>query len=115
MREECVILEHHSHAAPRGGDMHDILAIDKDRARIRLLETGDDPEGRGLAAARRPQQRYQLAAPDGEPDLPQGCTPCECLAEIDQLDLATPSDAHHTPPSVFVRYYQILFCNLMKC
>jgi hypothetical protein len=44
-----------------GGDARHVAPVDGDPARRRLLETGDLFQERGLAAARRPDQRHELA------------------------------------------------------
>jgi hypothetical protein len=64
VREQAVALEHHAHVPPGRGDPGDVLAVDGDRAGIGRLEAGQDPQRRGLAAARRAEQRDQLARRD---------------------------------------------------
>ena len=43
-----------------GGTRGDVAAVEQDRARRRRLEAGDHPQQRGLAAARRAEQREEL-------------------------------------------------------
>ena len=69
------------------------LAVDGDRAARRRGQVGDDPQQRALAAARRPDERDELAAPDGQVDAPQGldgrralAARLERLADVAQLD-----------------------------
>ena len=50
-------------------------AVDRDRAAGRLLEIGDDAQQRGLAAARRADERDELAPADGEVDVGQRLRP----------------------------------------
>jgi hypothetical protein len=62
VREQRVGLEHQvDRPAVRrlGGD---VAAVDADAPAVGLLEAGQDPQQRRLAAARRPQQREDLAA-----------------------------------------------------
>jgi hypothetical protein len=62
------VLEHGVHVAAIGGERGDIAAADEDLSRVGLLETRDQPEGRGLAASARAEQRVELAALDLEVD-----------------------------------------------
>ena len=50
--------------------------VDEDAALVRPLEPGEEPQQRGLAAARRPQQREELAAPDVERHVVDRRRPC---------------------------------------
>jgi hypothetical protein len=72
MREQRVVLEHHAEAAPRRRHVGDVLALDDDAPTIGRLESGEQPQHRGLPAARGPQQRDDLAARDVECDGPYG-------------------------------------------
>ena len=57
-------------------------AVDHDRARVGLLQPGDDPEQRRLARAARPEQRGQRAALDLERDVVEGLEVAEALAHV---------------------------------
>jgi hypothetical protein len=61
VREERVLLEDRIDLAPVGRHADDRDALDRDRALGRLLEAGDHPQRRRLAAPRRAQQREELA------------------------------------------------------
>ena len=66
VREEGVVLEHHPHAPllrrhPRAVP-GDAASGDVDRAGVRRLEAGDQPQERRLAAPGRAEQRDELAA-----------------------------------------------------
>ena len=68
MGKERVVLEHH--AEPPGhriGPGH-VLAVDQDPAGVGRLESRQQPERRGLAAAAGPQQREDLASLERERD-----------------------------------------------
>ena len=49
-----------------------VPAADQDLARARHLEAGDHAQGRGLAAARGPEQRHELAGLDRERHVVDG-------------------------------------------
>ena len=66
VREERIALEHDAEAALGGLDGQEIAAFEPDRAAARLDEARDHLQGRGLAAARRAQQRDELALLDGQ-------------------------------------------------
>ncbi len=55
-----------------GGTVRDVRAVDRDRARGRLLEAGDHPQRRRLAAARRPEERHELAPLGGQVEVLDG-------------------------------------------
>ena len=64
---------------PRGGVADDAVA-DGDAAGVVLLEAGDHPERRGLAAARRPEQGEEPAVGDRERHALDGPHGAEALA-----------------------------------
>ena len=64
VRVERVALEHHGDVAVAGVDAADRLAADDDLAGGRLLEPGDHPHRRGLAAARGAEQHQELLVGD---------------------------------------------------
>ncbi len=66
MRVERVILEHHGDVAVLRLDIVDHPPVDRDRARGHILEPGDHPEHRRLAAARATDQRDEFAVVHGE-------------------------------------------------
>jgi hypothetical protein len=66
VREHRVRLEHHVDRPAVRRHLRHVLAIDHDAARARPLEPGEHAEQRGLAAARRPEQREELVRPDLE-------------------------------------------------
>ncbi len=68
VREECVRLEHHVHVAPVRWHAGDVDAAEVDRPGRGLLEAGDHPHRRRLAAAGRAEHREELALPDGQVD-----------------------------------------------
>ena len=63
-----------------------VLAVEVDRALIRRLQAGDDPQQRGLAGARGAEQRDQLAAGHVEAHVVEGDEVAECLAQVADLD-----------------------------
>src|SRR5262249_57436276 len=65
-----------------------VTTADADAAPVRGLEAGDEPEGRRLAAAARPQQRDALAGADGEGEPVDGRDAAEALGDVLELDRA---------------------------
>ena len=63
------------------GHPRDVLAREDDLAAVRLDEAGDDPEQRGLPAARRAQEREELARGHVERHLVDGDHRAERLAK----------------------------------
>ena len=56
----------------------DVDAVDHDRARRRRVEPGDQPEQRRLAAARRPDDRDELAARNRQSSADEGWSAARC-------------------------------------
>ena len=69
VRKQCVALKHHRDAAPSRRQRGDVAFRDPDRAGARGLEPRDQPQGRGLAATRRPQQRHEMTGRRRERDV----------------------------------------------
>ena len=63
-----------------GGTSGDILAVEQDAALARPLEAGEHPQQRGLAAARRPEQREELALENVEGQPLDGDEAAKALA-----------------------------------
>ena len=57
-------------------------AVEQDAARGRPLEAGEHPQQRGLAAARRPEQREELALVDVERQVVDGGEVAEPLGDV---------------------------------
>ena len=68
VRVERVVLEHHRHVAVLRRDVVDHLAVDRDLAAGDVLEAGDHPQRRRLAAAGRADQHHELLVGDVEID-----------------------------------------------
>ena len=64
-----------------GRHVRDVLAVDADRPFGRPLEPADHPQRRRLAAARRPEQRVELARRDLDVDAVDGHGVAEALDE----------------------------------
>src|SRR5829696_1816974 len=77
MRKEREVLEDHREVAPERRHAGDVPIPDMDLALLRLLEAGDEAQGRGLAAAGRSQQREEHAPRDVEREV----THRHCAAE----------------------------------
>ena len=66
VRVEGVALEHHRRPALGGRDVVGQIVPDVDVARGGVLQAGDDPQQRGLPAARRTDEHHELAVLDLE-------------------------------------------------
>ena len=95
VREEGVVLEDRVHVPLVRRQPGDVLALELDQARRRLLEPADHPQGRGLATAGRAEEAEELAVPDLEVDVIDGRRVTESLDDIDQTDV----DFRHGAPS----------------
>src|ERR1700726_446724 len=91
MRPDRVGLKNHSHVALLRRHEHaaigryEHLVVKRDLAGIRLLEAGNDAQGRRLAATARSEQRENLAAMDVERDVVKGTERIELLGDAAQL------------------------------
>jgi hypothetical protein len=65
---ERVVLEHHRDVPVLGGDMGDVPVAEQDPALVDLFQPGQHPQGRGLPAARGPDEHHELAVADLEID-----------------------------------------------
>ena len=104
VRIERVGLEHHGEPALRRADLGDVLAVDQDLAGGHVLEAGDQPQERRLAAARGADEDGELAVLDVEIDAVDDVDGAERLADRLQLDAAhgriLPLPAYLTAPKV---------------
>ena len=87
VREEGVVLEDRVDVALVGRDAGDRLAGEQDLALGRLLEAGDHPQRRRLAAARRPEQAVERAAGDAQRHPVHGRHVAEALRDLEDLDI----------------------------
>ena len=82
MLERCIVLEHEADIPPLRRDSGRLDAIDDHRAGVRLVETADDPQQRGLPTAARPEQRGEAAAADLDGHVVERSDPAEGLADV---------------------------------
>jgi hypothetical protein len=87
VREQGVLLEHRVHVALVGRDADRRAAVDLDRAVRRLVEAGDHPERRRLAATGRPEQGEELAGMHLEVDVVDRDEIPESLGDAAQDDV----------------------------
>ena len=88
VRVERVALEDHRDVAGARRQVGHVALADRDRAARYLLEAGDHPQQRRLAAARRPDEDEELAAADRERDVVDGDHAAgEDLADVVEDDL----------------------------
>ena len=66
---EGVVLEHEAHAAPADGNVVEALTVQEEAPRAGLIESRNDPQQRGLAAARRAEQREHAPGTGHERDV----------------------------------------------
>jgi hypothetical protein len=91
--EQGVVLEHQADVALARRAVEQVLAVVQHASGIRTLEAGQDPQERGLARARRAEQRDQPARRDLDRDVVDGGEVAEALGDV--LD----GDGHGaTPP-----------------
>ncbi len=67
--EQRIALEHRVHEAPIRLFVGHLLAVEANHPRRGLLEPADHPEGGGLTAAGRSQQRKEPVLPDRQAEL----------------------------------------------
>jgi hypothetical protein len=66
MGEQGVALEHRVDRPLVGRQAGDVRAVQEDLAARRMLEAGEQTQQRGLAAARRPEQREEFVLANGD-------------------------------------------------
>ena len=86
VREQRVALEDGVGRPLVGGQAGHVLAVDQDLAGVGLLEAGDHPQGRRLAAARGAEQGEELAAGELEVEVVDGDEVAEALRDPFQPD-----------------------------
>jgi hypothetical protein len=76
-------------ATPRsaGRQLVDAPVADVDFAAVDILEAGDHPQQRGLAAARRAEEHHELARADGHRDVLDDAHSTEVLADVYEPDI----------------------------
>jgi hypothetical protein len=99
VREQRVRLEDRVDVALVRRQGAHVAAADEDRAVVGLLEAGDQPQRRRLAAARRPEQRQELAVANGEVDAVDGRDRAEALRDPPQLDVQDRAVVRQLPSS----------------
>ena len=85
VREERQRLEHHAEVAPVRRHPGQVLPVEQDGAAGRLVEAGDHPQQRGLAAARRPEQADEEPVRDVQADRVDGGDRAVALGEVAEL------------------------------
>ena len=87
MRKQGVVLEDHVDRALVRRVVGHVAAAQQDPATARDLEATDHPQRGGLAAARRAEEREELAAADLERDAVDRPDLAESLLQVEELDL----------------------------
>ena len=88
VREERVVLEDGVDVARVRRLPGDVLAAERDPARVGLLEAGDHAQRRRLAGARRAEQREELARGDCQVDAVDGNDIAVCLTTPFDCDVS---------------------------
>ncbi len=78
-----------------GGTRRDILPIEQDAALVRRLEAGEQAQQRGLAAARRTEQREELALENVERELLDRGHAAKALADASKRTSACAAGCTH--------------------
>ena len=86
MGKQRVFLEHGVHPALIGRHGGDVLALKKHGARGGVFKPADDPQGGGLAAAGRAQQRQKLLFADVKVNIAQNGGSVELLGYVFQFN-----------------------------
>ena len=86
--EERVVLKHEADAALADLPVRRVLAVEQHAAPIGRLEPGDDAQQRRLAAARRPEQRHELAR--RAPRSSRRAAPRSCRSVLLTLRMSMP-------------------------
>ena len=81
------MLEHEADLALAHGLRGRVLAVEEDRALIGGLQAGDDAQQRGLARARRAEQRDQLAGGHVEAHVVERDEAAERLAQMSRTSM----------------------------
>jgi hypothetical protein len=87
VREDRVALEHHRQVALARRQVGDVGVADAHPAAVGVLQAGQQPQQRRLAAAAGPQQHHELAVGDLQVDIVDGGGLVEDLAHALQADL----------------------------
>jgi hypothetical protein len=93
VREQRVALEHHVDRPLVGRQVRPGPAVQHDAARGRRLEARQHAQQRALAAARRAQQREDLALGDVQADVVDGLVAVEVLDDVLDLQERRPRGA----------------------
>ena len=89
VREQGRRLEHEADVPRPRRDVRDVLVVEPDAAGARLDQPREHPQGRRLAAARRPEQRDELAVGDVEVELVDGDRRAVALADAGRVGRST--------------------------
>ena len=76
------MLKDEADVAVAGRGAGDVFVLVKDRARVGRFQPGDDPQQRGLARPRRPEQRQQRALLDIQADVVERHEIAEALGDV---------------------------------
>jgi hypothetical protein len=86
MRKQAIRLKDHAHVPVIRRYVRDVLPADQHAAGVGVLETSEDPQCGGLAAARRPEQRHELARRHVEVEAVERPNAAEAAAQAIQPD-----------------------------
>ena len=101
VREQGIPLKHEIDRPFVRRGLRNVHSVDRDRARVLILETGDDPKQRGLAASRRAEDRDEAAGWKVQRHAGQGVGVAEALLHIAHLDRCRGGGLHHCRRHLF--------------
>ena len=86
--KQRVVLEYDADVAPVRRDAREVAPADRDRPEFGNEQSGDQAQKRGLAAARRAEQRHELAAADRDAEILQHHGRAETLGDAGNLEVS---------------------------
>jgi len=97
------MLKHETHLAVARGRARGVFIVQSDGPAVRQIQAGDDAQQRGLAGARRTQQRHQLATLDTQAHVFQRFMGSEDFAHVLDFDThnAIPAPRRSSTPETF--------------
>ena len=97
VRIQRILLEHEGDVTIGRRIAGDVAPADPDRTAIRHLQSGDEAQGRGLAGARRPEQRDEFAVCNGQGQIADRSRLAERLGDGSDFDFSHAPLLHATP------------------
>jgi hypothetical protein len=107
--EEGVVLENHAEPALLRRQAVDALAVEPDATCSEWQESGQAVESGRLAAPRRSEEGDELAPPDRQAEIAQGCRCAEVASDTVESQLREPLILHaHNPSLTTFRNFRVV-------